>query len=101
MSLFCSYLEDSFARGCPVCKTAEEELRQLQANVREEGQVPHDIRRETLKNQRHQNKSVKHLKLSILDEYHKQGFPIILKRCYSRLPSIVYVLLNVLFVWKS
>lgn len=42
------YLVDDFAWRRVVCKTAEEELRQLKGEVREKGQVVHDIRSETL-----------------------------------------------------
>lgn len=48
MFRFAVYLMDGFAWRSVVCKTAEEELRQLQGEVREKGQVVHDIRSETL-----------------------------------------------------
>ncbi len=82
-SLLRSYLEDSFAWGCPVCKTAEEELCQLQGEVWEKGQISHNIRRETLKSRdtkisrsqtdyrKRERRQTFHFK-----RYHNQGFPI-------------------------
>lgn len=111
-SLLRSYLEDGFAWGCPVCKTAEEELRQLQGEVREKGQIPHNIRRETLKSRdtkisrSHTDYRKRERRLAFYFKRVPQpGFSHYVLWCYSssdpQTSQHAVYMLNILFLWNS
>lgn len=111
-SLLRSYLEDSFAWGCPVCKTAEEELCQLQGKVREKGQIPHNVWRETLKSRDTQisRSHTDYRKRERRQTFHfkrvpQPGISHNVLWCYSstdpQTSQHAVYMLNILFLWNS